>query len=103
MNAGSGAGPSRTFRVALAISTCGYVLAVACGMYAVSGGLPAFLQVCLWGGHGVVLALLLRRLGPTETALGAALLAVAASPRRGTWRAWPVRTSRCGSGASRSR
>ncbi|WP_411094154.1 hypothetical protein [Streptomyces sp. 021-3] len=82
-SAGSGAGPSRTFRVALAISTCGYVLAVACGMYAVSGGLPAFLQVCLWGVHGVVLALLLRRLGPTETALGAALLAVAASAAAG--------------------
>ncbi|ALM40852.1 hypothetical protein [Streptomyces sp. FR-008] len=82
-SAGSGAGPSRTFRVALAISTCCYVLAVACGMYAVSGGLPAFLQVCLWGVHGVVLALLLRRLGPTETALGAALLAVAASAAAG--------------------
>ncbi|MFH9648783.1 hypothetical protein ACH4MU_28610 [Streptomyces albidoflavus] len=48
-------------------------------MYAVSGGLPAFLQVCLWGVHGVVLALLLRRLGPTETAL----LAVAASAAAG--------------------
>ncbi|MEV7669292.1 hypothetical protein ACH4GG_12395 [Streptomyces albidoflavus] len=82
-SAGSGAGPSRTFRVALAISTCCYVLTVACGMYAVSGGLPAFLQVCLWGVHGVVLALLLRRLGPTETALGAALLAVAASAAAG--------------------
>ena len=82
-SAGSGDGPSRTFRVALAISTCCYVLAVACGMYAVSGGLPAFLQVCLWGVHGVVLALLLRRLGPTETALGAALLAVAASAAAG--------------------
>ncbi|WP_405184098.1 hypothetical protein [Streptomyces albidoflavus] len=83
MNAGSGARPSRTFQVAAAVGVCCYVLAAACGMYVLAGGLSPFLQVCLWGVHGIVLALLLRRLGPTETALGAALLAVAASAAAG--------------------
>ncbi|MFJ7055126.1 hypothetical protein ACIQU7_25830 [Streptomyces albidoflavus] len=66
MNAGSGARPSRAFRVAAAVGVCCYVLAAACGMYVLAGGLSPFLQVCLWGVHGVVLALLLRRLGPTH-------------------------------------
>ncbi|MFE7671701.1 hypothetical protein ACFU5N_05720 [Streptomyces albidoflavus] len=79
----TGARPSRAFQVALATGTGCYVLAAACGMYAVSGGTPAVLQVCLWGLHGIVLALLLRRLGPTGTALGAALLAVTASAAAG--------------------
>ncbi|MET7510735.1 hypothetical protein [Streptomyces albidoflavus] len=79
----SGTRPSRTFRVAAAVGVCCYVLAAACGMYVLSGGLSPFLQVCLWGVHGVVLALLLRRLGPTETALGAALLAVVVSAAAG--------------------
>ncbi|MGW5393405.1 hypothetical protein [Streptomyces koyangensis] len=69
--------------MALASGTGCYVLAAACGMYAVSGGASAFLQVCLWGLHGIVLALLLRRLGPTGTALGAALLAVVVSAAAG--------------------
>ncbi|MGW9327342.1 hypothetical protein [Streptomyces koyangensis] len=79
----TGTRPSRTFQVALASGTGCYVLAAACGMYAVSGSASAFLQVCLWGLHGVVLALLLRRLGPTGTALGAALLAVVVSAAAG--------------------
>ncbi|MCU7705146.1 hypothetical protein ACGILS_02150 [Streptomyces albidoflavus] len=80
---GSGARPSRTFRVAAAVGVCCYVLAAACGMYVLAGGLSPFLQVCLWGVHGIVLALLLRGLGPTETALRAVLLAVAASAAAG--------------------
>ncbi|MEU6112467.1 hypothetical protein ABZ853_29185 [Streptomyces albidoflavus] len=79
----TGARPSRIFQVALATGTGCYVLVAACGMYAVSGGASAFLQVCLWGLHGIVLALLLRRLGPTGTALGAALLAVVVSAAAG--------------------
>ncbi|MFE1149222.1 hypothetical protein ACFW42_19175 [Streptomyces albidoflavus] len=79
----TGTRPSRAFQVALASGTGCYVLAAACGMYTVSGGTPALLQVCLWGLHGIVLALLLRKLGPTATAFGAALLAVVVSAAAG--------------------
>lgn len=68
------------YRVPLAIGIGCYVLAAIAGMYLVAGSFGLGLQVPLWIAHGVLLTVLIRRLGVAgEASVYAALFIVGAS------------------------
>ncbi|WP_254394819.1 hypothetical protein [Streptomyces sp. AC512_CC834] len=79
-SAEGGASVSRTrYRKPLVIGTCCYVLAVVAGMFLLADDLGLVLLVPLWIVHGVILVVLIEKLGATESSLYAALFIVITS------------------------
>ncbi|WP_259332853.1 hypothetical protein [Streptomyces anthocyanicus] len=71
---------SRTrYPIALAIGMCCYVLATVTGMFLLADDLGLVLLVPLWIVHGVILVILIEKLGAIESSLYAALFIVVTS------------------------
>ncbi|MFB7114852.1 hypothetical protein [Streptomyces sp. NPDC056291] len=64
------------YPVTLAVAIGCYVLAAMAGMFLLTNGLGLALLIPLWTAHGVLLIVLLRRLGARESGLGTALFIV---------------------------